>query len=119
MSYTTPFQIDVDEGTYEVSAVYDEFSDVKTVAVKAGDVKSVEFKWYIEKKPPVVTPCILVTVTCDTPTLEVYRNFRDYCLPVVLARAYYKVGKHLVPLANRLKSPLKLIFTKIARGWKR
>jgi len=47
--YTTPATVEVDEGTYEVSASYEEFSESKTVRVGAGETVTVEFRWYRPK----------------------------------------------------------------------
>ena len=60
VEYVTPFQVEVDEGKYVVSAAYDEFSESKTVIVKAGETKTVEFRWYREKKRVPWLPIIVL-----------------------------------------------------------
>jgi len=50
----------VEAGTYEVSASYQQFSETKTVTVKAGETVTVEFRWYTP--PPPVTVPVMATI---------------------------------------------------------
>jgi hypothetical protein len=49
----------VEPGTYQVKATYHEFSEIKTVTVKAGDTKTVEFRWYTKPAPSVLPLLVL------------------------------------------------------------
>jgi len=46
----------VEQGRYEISASYQQFSETKTVTVKAGETVTVEFRWYT--KAPSVLPLL-------------------------------------------------------------
>lgn len=46
MSYTAPVAVEVDEGTYEITAAYGTFSETKTAYVLAGETVTVEFRWF-------------------------------------------------------------------------
>jgi len=58
----TPLTVKVSPGVYRVTATYEEFSETKTVNVRAGESRLVEFRWYIEKKPPVKVPLGLLAL---------------------------------------------------------
>jgi len=68
--FVTPFQVQVDPGTYTLRCTWQKFSDVKTVTVNPGDICVVDFRFVTEGEYVTIggevlqpTPTIQTTVT--------------------------------------------------------
>ena len=95
-TYTTPFTLELDAGTYTVNATFQGTLQTKTVTVIEAQTTTVNFQFG-------VPPCIIATISYGTPLakeVSILRSFRDNFMARTsfgrwLTHAYYNVGKYI------------------------